>query len=217
MTARPTKRPAKRPESRDSATLCTRQVTIIGVGGVGRQLALQLVALGVAKLTVIDSERVKEHHVRSAGYLADDVGAWKVDAVGSLCHQTNPQLDFTGINDRVRPHHPRGDAVFCCVDALSARKDVWRCAASDRGFWADVRFDRETIQVLTAVDDRSRRAYAASLAVARPAKRTTPLICEATIGASLAVEQFLRYLRGKLSRDVRLDLTSGWDDAAHDE
>lgn len=221
MPARPTTRPSERPSERPSAAssaarLRKQPVVVIGAGGVGRQLALQLVALGITKLTVIDPAPVQKRHVRSAGYLADDIGMPKVDAVGSLCHQTNPQLDFTGINDRVRPHHSLGDAVFCCIDSLPARKAIWRFAASS-GFWADVRLDGETIQVLTVVDEPTRQAYTASLAVARQAKSITLPICLATIGASLAAGQFLRHLRGKPSRNVRLDLAGGLYAVAHGE
>ncbi|MBL9091499.1 MAG: ThiF family adenylyltransferase [Planctomycetaceae bacterium] len=168
-------------------------VTIVGAGAAGRQLALQLVAFGIPKLTVIDPALVQEGHIRSAGYLADDVGMPKVDAVGGLCHRTNPQLDFTGVQDRLRPEHPLRDAVFCCVGSIRDRRSIWGCTKSQCRLWIDVRLVGDKIQVLTARDEPSRRAYVATLA-AQPRREwsTSPPIYQAAMAASLAVAQFAR-------------------------
>ncbi len=56
-------------------------VTVVGVGAIGRQLALQLAALGVRRLQLVDFDRVEPTNVTTQGYLAADVGRLKVEAV----------------------------------------------------------------------------------------------------------------------------------------
>ena len=54
--------------------------TIIGVGAVGRQVALQLAAIGVRRLRLIDFDTVELTNVTTQGYFTDDVGLPKVEA-----------------------------------------------------------------------------------------------------------------------------------------
>ena len=56
--------------------------TVIGCGSIGRQVALQLTALGIPKLQLIDFDEVTRTNITSQGFLTDDVGRPKVEAVG---------------------------------------------------------------------------------------------------------------------------------------
>ena len=53
------------------AKLCA---TVIGVGAIGRQVALQLAALGARQIQLIDFDQVEPTNVTTQGYLAQDVG-----------------------------------------------------------------------------------------------------------------------------------------------
>jgi len=55
-------------------------VTIIGVGAIGRQVAVQLASLGVRSLQLIDFDSVEQHNVTSQGYRHDEIGQFKVAA-----------------------------------------------------------------------------------------------------------------------------------------
>ena len=59
--------------------------TVIGVGALGGQVALQLAALGVPKLQLIDFDRVEETDVTTQGYDFEDIGQLKVDATAGGC------------------------------------------------------------------------------------------------------------------------------------
>lgn len=61
--------------------------TVIGVGAIGRQVALQLAAIGVPRLQLIDFDTVEEVNLASQGYLQDDLGRPKVQATADLCQQ----------------------------------------------------------------------------------------------------------------------------------
>ena len=138
-------------------------VTVIGVGAIGRQVALQLTAIGVPKLQLVDFDDVERTNVTSQGYLTDDIGRPKVQATGDTCHQIEHLLAVEEIRDRFRPSLEIGTSVFCCVDTISARAAIWRSVEHRCRFWADGRMLGETIRVLAATANQGRKHYATTL------------------------------------------------------
>lgn len=189
-------------------------VSVIGVGAIGRQVALQLAALGVPKLQLIDFDRVEASNVTSQGYLAVDVGRPKVQATADLCQQIEPMLEVEEILARFRPTLDMGTAVFCCVDAISTRAAVWRAMEHRCTFWADGRMLGETIRVLAATTTEGRKHYATSLfaqAEAQAGRCTSrSTIYAASLAAALLVHQYVRYLRSvPLDVDATFNLLAG--------
>lgn len=188
--------------------------TVIGVGSIGRQVALQLTALGVPKLQLIDPDEVTRTNITSQGYLTSDIGRPKVEATGDSCHQLEHLLSVHEVRDRYRRKHAVGPYVFCCVDSISARAAIWRSLESRCAFWADGRMLGETIRVLAADDDVSRRHYGTTLfpqAEAQAGSCTShSTIYAANIAAALLVHQFVRHLRGSpLDPDAMFNLSAG--------
>lgn len=188
-------------------------VTVIGVGAIGRQVALQLTALGVPKLQLIDFDGVEPSNVTTQGYYAEDVGRLKVDATAGACYQIEPRLDLELIPDRFRPALSLGTSVFCCVDSISARAAIWRSVASRCRFWGDGRMLGEALRVLVAAD-QGRKHYATTLfpqAEAQAGRCTSrSTIYAASLAAALLVQQFTRYLRGlPLDVDATFNLLAG--------
>lgn len=175
-------------------------VTVIGVGAVGRQVALQLTALGVPKLQFIDPDEVEPSNITTQGYLTDDVGRPKVQATADACQQIEHLLAVEEIHDRFRPTHQLGNAVFCCVDSISTRAAIWRSVERRCAFWADGRMLGEVVRVLAATAEQGRKHYATTLfpqaeaQVGRCTSRST--IYAASLAAALLVHQYTRYLRG---------------------
>src|SRR5688572_3904371 len=58
-------------------------ISVIGVGAIGRQVALQLAAIGVRRLQLVDFDRVEHTNVTTQGYWSDDIGQSKVTATGN--------------------------------------------------------------------------------------------------------------------------------------
>jgi sulfur carrier protein ThiS adenylyltransferase len=174
-------------------------VTVIGVGAIGRQVALQLAALGVPKLQLVDFDDIERTNVTSQGYLMDDVGRPKVQATADLCQQIEPLLDVEEVRDRFRPSLDIGTAVFCCVDSISTRAAIWRSVERRTAFWADGRMLGEVLRVLAATADQGRKHYATTLfpqadaQAGRCTSRST--IYAASVAAALLVHQFTRHLR----------------------
>lgn len=189
-------------------------VTIIGVGAIGRQLALQLAALGVPSLQLIDFDEVVRTNVTSQGYLTTDIGRPKVEATGDMCQQIEHLLSVEEIRDRYRPSHETGSSVFCCVDSISARAAIWRSIEPRCRFWADGRMLGETLRVLAAKEEPGRKHYATTLfpqaeaQIGRCTSRST--IYAAALAAALLVHQFTRYLRDlPLDADATFNLLAG--------
>ena len=186
-------------------------VTVIGVGAIGRQVALQLAAVGATRLQLIDFDHVEATNITTQGYFVDDLGQTKVEATRTALQRIDPTAEVTPVYDRYRPDMSVGTAVFCCVDSISARAAIWRSAHCDCQFWCDGRMLGEVMRVLTAADHASRAHYPTTLfgqADAEPGRCTAwSTIYTANIAAGLMLHQFARWLRDQpVDRDVSLNL-----------
>ena len=86
-------------------------VTVIGVGAVGRQAALQLASLGVGRLQLIDFDRVEPTNVTTQGYRTRELGQLKVAATAAAVAEIDATIEVETVADRFRPHHEVGDVV----------------------------------------------------------------------------------------------------------
>jgi sulfur carrier protein ThiS adenylyltransferase len=115
------------------------------------------------------------------------------------------------VQDRYRSKIELGQAVFCCVDSISAREAIWRSASNRCQFWCDGRMLAEVIRVLTVADAADRDHYAATLfpqSEAQAGRCTShSTIYTANIAAGLMLHQFTRWLRRlPIDRDISLNL-----------
>ena len=183
------------------------RATVIGVGAIGRQVALQLAAIGVPWLQLIDFDTVEVSNLASQGYLEADLGRPKVEATGDLCRQVQGRLDLHLVNDRFRRSMEIGDAIFCCVDKIEIRRTIWDAVKDRISFFTDGRMSAEVLRVLTACDAAGRQHYpttlfSASEAYAGACTARSTVYC-ANIAAGLMVAQFTKFLR-RLPVDVDL-------------
>lgn len=189
-------------------------VTVIGVGAIGRQVALQLAAIGVRRLQVVDFDWVDSTNVTTQGYLLSDVGQPKVHVTAQAIARLDPSIEVEMVEDRYRPRLTVGRAIFCCVDSIEARGAIWRSAGQRAEFWADGRMLGEVMRILVAADESSRHHYPTTLFAAsealpgRCAARST--IYTANVAAGLMVHQFVRWLRRqRVDSDATLTLLAG--------
>ncbi len=189
------------------ARLATTTATIIGVGAIGRQVALQLAALGVAKLQLLDFDVVEHHNVTTQGYREGDIGLPKVHATAFAISAIDATITVEKVHDRYRPKLETASVVFCCVDTISARSAIWKHLQHRTEFWCDGRMLGEVMRVLTATDIPSQQHYASTLFAQAEAQTGTctsrSTIYAASIAAGLMVHQFTRWLR-KLPLDKQL-------------
>ena len=203
------------------AALAACHVLVVGVGAVGRQVALQLAAVGAPGFDLVDDDTVGVENLAPQAYWPADLGRAKVDATAGVCRSVNPGAAVTPYAERfrrssarslpcLRSEHARV-AVFCCVDSIATRRLVWEAVRGRAAFWADGRMAAEVVRVLASgrpADDgyyattlfAAERAYAGSCT----AKST---VYTATIAAGLMLSQFTRWLRGlAVDRDLTLNL-----------
>lgn len=109
-------------------------VTVIGVGAIGRQVALQLAAIGVRRLQLIDFDRVEPANVTTQGFLAGDVSQLKVATARAAVLAIDPAVAVQVIADRYRAKHTLGEAVFCCVDSISIAHQSGARLSTDANF-----------------------------------------------------------------------------------
>lgn len=186
-------------------------VTVIGVGAIGRQVALQLAAVGASRLQLVDFDCVDRTNLTTQGYCEADIGRPKVLATAAAIARLDPSIKVERIEDRFRPKLSIGEAVFCCVDSISLRGLIWRTIQNRCPFWIDGRMRGETIRVLTAADEVGRGRYAATLFHASESQVGTctsrSTIYAASIAAGLMLHQFIRWLRGQVvDAEISLNL-----------
>lgn len=186
-------------------------VTVIGVGAIGRQVALQLAALGVRRLQLIDFDQVEPTNITTQGYLAADLGRHKVEATACAVQAVDASLEPEAIVDRFRSDMVTGEVVFVCVDSISSRAAIWRALRHQCAFWCDGRMRGEVLRILTAIDSKSRDHYDTTLfsqAEAQTGACTSrSTIYTASIAAGLMLHQFTRWLRSICTeRDLTCNL-----------
>lgn len=187
------------------------KATVIGVGAIGRQVALQLSAMGIPWLQMIDHDKVEWSNLASQGYLEGDMGKLKVNATLELCWRINAATQIHTIPERFRRSMEIGNIVFCCVDRIDVRRLVWEAVKDRVNLLCDGRMSAEVLRVLTASDFESRKHYPTSLfnsneAFVGPCTAKTTIYC-ANIAAGFMVAQFTKYLRQlPIDADVQLNL-----------
>ena len=193
------------------AALMPLTTTVIGVGAIGRQVAIQLAAIGARRIHLIDFDTVDETNITTQGYLQADLGQLKVTATANHIRALDPEITVSAIASRFRPDLTIGEAVFCCVDTITARSAVWRAIRHRCQFWSDGRMLGETMRILTATNPASREHYASTLFHQSEAQTgsctSKSTIYTANIAAGLMIHQFTRWLRGvEPSADLVLNL-----------
>lgn len=188
--------------------------TVIGVGAIGRQVALQLAAIGAPSIQLVDFDTVDATNVTTQGYLCKDIGQPKVLVTAGAISNLDASLCVTTIKDRYRSKQKIGEVVFCCVDSISARTAIWRSAARGCLFWTDGRMLGEVIRILAAADSNGFTRYGGTLFPRSDAQRgsctSRSTIYAASIAAGIMVHQFTRWLRHvPVDFDTTLNLLAG--------
>jgi len=179
--------------------LAACKATVVGVGAIGRQVALQLTAMGIPWLQMVDFDTVDASNLASQGYLENDLGKPKVEATTILCKQINSGVEIHWVKQPFRRSMEIGNIVFCAVDQIHTRRLIWEAVKDKTNFFGDGRMTAEVLRILTACDFASRKHYPTTLfhsdeAFEGRCTAKTTIYC-ANIAAGLMIAQFTKYLR----------------------
>lgn len=190
--------------------MCT-YVTIIGVGAIGRQVALQLAAAGQRNIQLFDHDIVEEVNLGPQGYYESDVGSEKVTATGRVMKEMQTDIRLELNPRRFLSGERVGSVIFCCVDSIDNRRDIWEEYGSQSQLFIDGRMSAEAIRVVTSCTPEMADYYPSTLfssgeafAGACTARST---IFTANIAAGIMVEQYAKWLRDmSLDKDILFNL-----------
>ena len=130
------------------------RILIVGAGGLGCPAALYLVAAGVGKLSIADSDKVDLTNLqRQILYRAETVGAQKALAASSALRAINPDVEVKPIAQRVKGGEldalaAQCDVVLDCSDNFATRHAVNRACVAHRKplvSGAAIRFDAQVM------------------------------------------------------------------------
>ena len=190
-------------------------ITVIGVGAIGRQVAIQLAAMGASKIQLIDHDHVEESNIASQGYYEADLGNPKVIATGNICAAINKDLQIQQVFNRYRRTEQVGNIVFCCVDKIETRRMIWEQIGAQTDLFVDGRMSGEVLRIINATADDPRSVgyypstlFAAADAHAGQCTAKSTIYC-ANIAAGMMVAKFATWLRGMpIERDIMLNIFS---------
>jgi molybdopterin-synthase adenylyltransferase len=174
---------------------------VIGVGAIGRQVALQLTAMGARYLHLIDPDTVEEVNLATQGYKEADLGELKVVATGKECYGLNAEINLYTHDTLFQTAGLCSEnlhAVFCCVDSITARQQIWRLVRAYKQFWVDGRMLGETIRVLCTAGQHD-KYYRTTVFPQKDALHgrctARATIYSSNVVAGMMLAQFTRWLR----------------------
>jgi len=187
------------------------KTTVIGVGAIGRQVALQLAAMGVPRLQLVDFDAVEIENLATQGFLEKDLGKRKVEATADLCRKINNGIEIQVHEHRYRRSMEVGNTVFCCVDRIDTRRLIYEAVKDQVSFFVDGRMNAEVIRVLTVCTASEWAFYPQTLFRVEEA-HTGPCTAKSTIytaniAAGLMIAQFTKHLRSlPVDNDLQINL-----------
>jgi sulfur carrier protein ThiS adenylyltransferase len=176
-------------------------ITIVGLGAIGRELALKLAQMGAGKLSLVDFDTVEEPNICTQGYTESDVGKPKVEVSAEACININKDINIELFPRRFSAGMKVNKITFCCVDSMEARKLIWDTVKENTDLFIDTRMSTEVLRVLVANNDDTKAYYETTLFSDEQAYQegcTTKATCYcASIAAGVAASNLAKWSRAQ--------------------
>ena len=193
--------------------------TIVGVGAIGRQIALQLATIGAHKIHIVDFDKVEEANLGAQGFFEEDLGKPKVTAIEDTIKKINPKCKVIADNNRFIADDPVGSVLFCCVDSIEIREFIWKAVKSKVDLFIDGRMSAEALRVLVHTKNADEQAFYEST-LFRPdeafqgACTAKTTYYSSNVVSGMMVASFAKWLRGMpYDLDVQFNLLTNELDA----
>jgi len=107
-------------------TIRQAQIGVIGCGGLGGLVAMQLAAAGVGRLDLFDEDSVEVSNLqRQLFFTTDDLGRPKTQALGERIKQLNPHVNYTAnqyrFPDSCQTQPKKWHIIIDCTDNFKTR------------------------------------------------------------------------------------------------
>jgi len=183
--------------------------TVIGVGAIGRQVALQLASIGVPELQLIDFDDVEATNCVTQGYCTGHIGLPKVLCTTEDCYQINKDVSITQELSRYKSSIDIGKYIFICVDSIDSRRFITQ-HIREFDFLVDGRMTAEVMRVLCRVDsdygNYTDTLYSDDEIFRGTCTAKSTIYC-ANVVAGIMVSQFTKFLRfNMVNNDVMFNL-----------
>lgn len=188
-------------------------VTVIGVGAIGRNVSIQLAAIGVKRLKIVDFDIVAVENLATQGFMENDLNKPKVDAVSEICKNINSEISIESKNMKFNNSLCQGGVVFVCVDSISARKEIFTGICNKCDLFVDGRMSAEYMRIFSISDLESKEYYEKQFFTQEEAHTGSctakSTIYAASTAASIMVAQFARWMREiPIEKEVCINLLS---------
>lgn len=101
-------------------------VAILGLGGLGSNIASSLARVGVGKLILADFDVVEPSNLNRQNYFINDIGKLKTSAIADNIKMINPFVEIKIINDRISKENMN---LFSDADIIVEAFDNPKCKA----------------------------------------------------------------------------------------
>jgi sulfur carrier protein ThiS adenylyltransferase len=101
------------------------KIAIAGVGGIGSNVAVNLVRSGIGFLRIVDHDRVESSNLNRQFYFHDQIGRFKVEALAENLKRIQPNLEVEAVVDRIDRENCRTIFADCdlIVEGLDRQED----------------------------------------------------------------------------------------------
>lgn len=117
---------------------------IIGIGGIGSWVALDLALIGIKKLVLIDFDKIEEHNLNRTPFTQSQRGILKIEAISQLIYERRPFIEITSFEGRIhdaiknrfiRSGLDSADIIIDCTDTkdppIEIRKKIFAALGYD--------------------------------------------------------------------------------------
>ena len=132
-----------------------KEITIIGLGGIGSNVALPLARLNPKKLFLIDPDVVEEVNLAGQAFFNNHVGMKKVDAVAEVLYSWAGYKKIVAIPTLLTEGTDFGEITITGFDNMNARKTAFTNFMDSPAakLLVDARMSVDTIQIFTLLKE----------------------------------------------------------------